>query len=92
MKAVIRLDVPDFQIGEPATVYFRDTMMKHGTCSKDDVVYCKDCKHSCYYCQRFSNQYVCTKNADKYGRIPEHDLKGHHGYWFCADGERKDDF
>lgn len=32
MKAIIRLDVPDWQIGEEVTVYFPDTMMTHGIC------------------------------------------------------------
>ena len=35
MKAVIKLDVPDFQIGQPVTVYFRDTMQKKGYCEPD---------------------------------------------------------
>ena len=35
MKAVIRLDVPDFQIGQPVTVYFKDTMQKKGYCEPD---------------------------------------------------------
>ena len=32
MKAVIELDVPDWQIEQDVTVYFPDTMMKHGKC------------------------------------------------------------
>lgn len=32
MKAVIQLDVPDWQIGQDVTVYFPDTMMKHAKC------------------------------------------------------------
>ena len=32
MKAVIQLDVPEWQIGREVTVYFPDTMMKHGKC------------------------------------------------------------
>lgn len=32
MEAIIRLDVPDWQIGQPVTVYFKDTMMKHSIC------------------------------------------------------------
>ena len=32
MKAVIVLDVPEYQIGRDATVYFPDTMLKHGKC------------------------------------------------------------
>lgn len=32
MKAVINLDVPEWQIGQPVSVYFPDTMQKKGTC------------------------------------------------------------
>ena len=32
MKAVIELDVPGWQIGQPVSVYFPDTMQKKGTC------------------------------------------------------------
>ena len=35
MNAVIRLDVPDWQIGQPVTVFFRDTMEKHGVCEQN---------------------------------------------------------
>lgn len=39
MKAVIYLDVPDWQIGQDVIVYFPDTMMKHCKCElpKDQV-------------------------------------------------------
>ena len=32
MKAVIKLDVPEWQIGQEVTVYFPDTMMKRSKC------------------------------------------------------------
>lgn len=32
MKAIIQLDVPDWQIGQNVTVYFPDTMVKHAKC------------------------------------------------------------
>ena len=32
MKAIIQLDVPDWQIGQDVTVYFPDTMMEHAKC------------------------------------------------------------
>ena len=32
MKAVIELDVPEWQIGRDVTVYFPDTMVKHCKC------------------------------------------------------------
>ena len=37
MNAVIRLDVPDFQIGEPVSVYFKDTMLKKSVCEEERV-------------------------------------------------------
>lgn len=35
MKAIIRLDVPDWQIGQEVKVYFPDTMCVTGTCEDD---------------------------------------------------------
>ena len=35
MKAVIKLDVPDWQIGQDVSVYFPDTMFKTGKCETD---------------------------------------------------------
>ena len=35
MKAVIRLDVPEWQIGTEVSVYFKDTMMQRGICEKE---------------------------------------------------------
>lgn len=32
MKAVIELDVPEWQIGQEVTVYFPDSMLKKGKC------------------------------------------------------------
>lgn len=32
MKAVIYIDVPEWQIGQNVSVYFPDTMLKHGIC------------------------------------------------------------
>lgn len=36
MKAIIKVDVPEFQIGQEATVYFRDTMCTKGVCEKEE--------------------------------------------------------
>ena len=45
MKAVIKLDVPEFQIGEEVSVYFKDTMYKKGICEQEkEIIRCKDCK------------------------------------------------
>ena len=56
VKAVIRLDVPDWQIGQEVSVYFKDTMMKHGICengsakakynSRSCWYECSDCHHT----------------------------------------------
>ena len=32
MKTIIQLDVPEWQIGQPVTVFFPDTMQTKGTC------------------------------------------------------------
>lgn len=32
VKAVVRLEVPDYQIGQEVSVYFKDTMMLKGVC------------------------------------------------------------
>ena len=49
MKAVIELDVPEWQIGQDVTVYFPDTMVKHCKCEllkeQEAVVRCKDCSY-----------------------------------------------
>ena len=40
MKAVIRIDVPEYQIGQEVSIYFKDTMMIKGTVQKpsDDAI------------------------------------------------------
>jgi len=50
MKAVIRLDVPEWQIGTEVSVYFKDTMMLKAICEKEtenirlkQPEKCKDC-------------------------------------------------
>ena len=81
MKAVIKLDVPEWQIGQETTVYFPDTMMKHGICQKDEIVRCKDCKHA----KLHGIDAECTAHEEiGYDPEPWHPLD-----WFCADGERR---
>lgn len=36
MEAIIKLDVPDWQIGQEVAVYFKDTMRKTGICEKNN--------------------------------------------------------
>ena len=35
MQAIIRVDVPEWQIGEEATICFKDSMLTKGICEKD---------------------------------------------------------
>lgn len=35
MKAIIRLDVPEWQIWQQVDVFFPDTMCKHAVCEKE---------------------------------------------------------
>ena len=37
VRAVIKLEVPEYQIGQPVTIYFKDTMQKFGICDKEQV-------------------------------------------------------
>ena len=36
MKAIIKVDVPEFQIGQEVTIYYRDTMCIKGVCEKEE--------------------------------------------------------
>ena len=40
MKAIIKLDVPDYQIGQEVNIYFKDTMMIKGVVEKE--IECED--------------------------------------------------
>ena len=50
MKAIIRLDGPEWQIGTEVSVYFKDTMVQRAICEKEteniklkEPKQCKDC-------------------------------------------------
>ena len=36
MKAVIHIDVPEWQIGQEVSIYFPDTMQKKAICESDE--------------------------------------------------------
>ena len=51
MKAVIELDVPEWQIGQDVSVYFPDTMVKHGKCEllkADRETVCRKLFNRCF--------------------------------------------
>lgn len=46
VKAIVKLEVPEWQIGEEVSVHFPDSMVSHGVCEKDAAPRdCKRCKH-----------------------------------------------
>lgn len=55
MKAVIKLDVPDWQIGEDVSVYFPDTMCKRGVCEKDELIRCGECHNFVKMAETYGN-------------------------------------
>ena len=73
MNAVIKLDVPEYQIGQEVTVYFKDTMIKRSVCEEDPVVVCKECRNK----------------AEQLGFLYCNKLKQWTDEnWFCSDGRR----
>lgn len=42
MKAIIKLDVPDWQIGKKVSVYFPDSMVSNSICEIDNMEWIKD--------------------------------------------------
>ena len=87
MKAIIELyDVPEYQIGQEVTIYFRDTMQMRGICDEmqPKVVLCKDCKYGWNINPSEEEKfYVCQNPTMVNMRY------SHQSNWFCADGERK---
>ena len=76
MNAVIRVNVPDWQIGEEVTLYFKDTMTIKAKCEEDcSTIYCKDCKYS--EREEILSGIYCTKNKSF-----------HDDTWFCADAKK----
>ena len=41
-KAIIKIDVPDWQIGQEVSIYFPDTMSVKGTVEEVEVLYAED--------------------------------------------------
>lgn len=91
MKAIIKLDVPEWQIGQDVAVYFPDTMMKNGKCEllkeQQEIVRCKDCKYGSIY----MTEDVCGATLIECNNPNIGDAVAVHKWdWFCADGDRKE--
>lgn len=70
MKAVIEVDVPDYQIGQEVNIYFKDTMQIKGTVKEEEQqIHCEDCEFF------NENDYTCFLLPRKMRRTKD---------WFCA--------
>ena len=59
MKAVIKLDVPDWQIGQEVSIYFPDTMMQKGICEAEHKgmwIVLDNCSNEGIYCSECTNK------------------------------------
>ena len=78
MKAVIELDVPEWQIGQDVSVYFPDTMLKHGKCellkeqeavepipptNESDLWKCGNCNHQLFRCTHQKYCEMCGRSV-----------------------------
>lgn len=50
MKAIVRLDVPDYQIGQEVHVYFKDSMTDKGICEEEKVGHWELLSNELYMC------------------------------------------
>ena len=69
VNAVIKLNVPDWQIGQEVSIYFPDTMVKHATC--EELITCEKCKfYPCtlleyYKGKKHSKNWFCADGKAK---------------------------
>ena len=49
MKAIIQIDVPNYQIGQEVSIYFKDTMMIKGIVQEPKTGHWKSFMHSAYH-------------------------------------------
>lgn len=72
MKAMIELDVPEWQIGQEVTVYFPDTMRKDGVCRQLEQREAKEAKYvggmMALHCGNVRNakiMWICSMKANR---------------------------
>lgn len=96
MKAVIRIDVPDWQLGQEVTVHFPDTMCKHAVCEEDTTkegywiyqnddtqeAYGEEMCSECGSIHEFTKPYCSQCGCRMIGRRP---LVGYNESGYCAD-------
>ena len=105
MKAVIRLNVPDWQIGQKVSVYFPDTMIQHGKCEAETVEHALDvlmengwkkAEPVCAHCEavhivQCKDCKFCSTDGEnvRFNVCMLNHNKVQSDDWFCADGEKK---
>jgi hypothetical protein len=64
MKAIIEVDVPDFQIGQEVSIYFKDTMMIKGVVQEPKTGHWIRYKENCCYnkCSICENEHCKESN------------------------------
>lgn len=77
MKAIIKLDVPEFQIGSEVTIYFKDTMMKRSICMAESIghwIILDNCSNSGIYCSECNTKIFdyTTKPKKKLSKFCPH--------------------
>ena len=96
MKAIITVDVPEHQIGQEVSVYFKDTMCVKSVCTplteSDDCVSRKEALHSiCKNCEWYQGfKPTCINKCGLYKHImklPSVQPKRDKGEWKILDEE-----
>ncbi len=76
MKAIIQIDVPDYQIGQEVNIYFKDTMMIKGVVQEPKTGHWKRTSIDLYV-QHAMAYYQCSECGEK--------VIGEHNYCqFCG--------
>lgn len=74
MKAIIKLDVPEWQIGQIVSVHFPDTMCKNSVClaeeSSEEPGYW--IQHPDYNGNPYALEYECSACTHRVSRITNH--------------------
>lgn len=70
MKAIIEVDVPDYQIGQEVSIYFKDTMMKKGIVQEPKTGHwdsrtckCSECGYQIAYSEYAERKYKYCPNC-----------------------------
>lgn len=76
MKAFIEVDIPDFQIGQEVSIYFKDTMMIKGVVQEPMSGYWIDTNSESF---EFHRVYKCSECGNTEIEYPEV-IRGHFRY------------